>query len=479
MSDRSQLKLSQLTAVISAAMGDVFAGLTFWVIADITDHKYYPEKGHHYFSLVEKDPSQNRIVAKIAGVAWQQGSGRISSFEKVTGQLFHNDINVLVNVSVDYHPVYGLKVTLLDIDTNFTIGLLEKQRLETIARLLDEFPEFIRRSGECFLTLNNQLEMKPVIQRIAVITSLNSAGFQDFQHTLANNTFHYHFKVDSYYAAVQGIENARDIRQRFQDVLESGVAYDAVVLIRGGGSQTDFLIFDTFTLGEIVARFPVPVITGIGHQKNETIVDLMAHTPLKTPTMAAEFIIAHNRRFEEALNNLQKTIIIESQQLFSSGSQQLSYLNNIIVNSTRDRISRQKENLARLNQGIISRPREILMQLSAQLMMTSGQLISRPGVVLANRMKDLRVEIASLAGYTRKYLVNTSSYLEHFRSLIRLMSPESIMKKGFSIVYHKGKIITDPGKIGVGDDITVVFPTTELVTNVKEKKKRNGREFNL
>jgi exodeoxyribonuclease VII large subunit len=128
---------------------------------------------------------------------------------------------------------------------------------------------------------------------------------------------------------------------------------------------------------------------------------------------------------------------------------------------------------------VINFSKEILYQHSRDLVSTSNQVITRPRVTLANRNKDLVNETANIAGYSRKYLANMRGYLEHFRSLFRLMSPENILKKGFSIVYHKGKIISDPGKIQVGDDISVMFTKTELVSNVKEKKKRNGREFNL
>eukprot|EP01118_Nematostelium_gracile_P010694 TRINITY_DN3723_c0_g2_i4.p1 TRINITY_DN3723_c0_g2~~TRINITY_DN3723_c0_g2_i4.p1 ORF type:complete len:228 (-),score=35.17 TRINITY_DN3723_c0_g2_i4:643-1326(-) len=221
---------------------------------------------------------------------------------------------------VQYTPAFGLQLNLLDIDTSFTLGQFEKMRLATLEMLLSRNPDFIRKVGDQYITKNKQQELKPVMQYLAVLSSDTSAGYQDFRHTLANNPWGYGFKIDDYFTAVQGEGNAKNLVNRLIDIYESGKPYDAVILIRGGGAQTDFLIFDNYELSRAVARFPIPVITGIGHQKNETICDLMANTALKTPTKAAEFILANNRVFEEKLIHAQKRIIIKTQQQSSSTS---------------------------------------------------------------------------------------------------------------------------------------------------------------
>jgi len=470
------MRLSELTERISSAVNYFFADQTFWVIADVTDLKYYKEKGYYYFELVEKDPGSNNLVAKISTSAWGKASQRIKLFEKETGQVFKNDINILVSVSVDYHPVYGLKLNLVDVDPNFTIGLLEKQRLETLKRLLAECAGFIKKEGENYITLNNQLKFKPVIQKIAVITSLNSAGFQDFQHTLLTNAFGYRFKIDTFLAAVQGGDNAKDIHQRFIDVYESGKDYDAVVIIRGGGAQTDFLIFDTFMLGRIVAKFPIPVITGIGHQKNETIVDLMAHTPTKTPTKAAEFIIAHNRYFEESLFSFQKAIIIKSQQLFGIHYRQITALSHSVSANVQTRITKLKESLVMINQAVINKSKSLVYRNLKTLDFIVNMILSKPKLVLENRRNNLGNEASNFRIFLNKYMVNQGSYLVHYRSVFSLISPANLVKKGFAVVYYKGKIVANADKIKIGNDISVLLSDTELLSTVKEKIKKNGKE---
>lgn len=479
MSAIQSIRLSDLSGRVQRAVTDIFANQAYWVIADVTSYTFYQQKGYHYFDLVEKEDGSNLIVAKMAAVAWGPGANAIGRFEQQTGQPFKNDINVLAKVSVSYHHVYGLQLTLIDIDTSFTIGLLEQQKQETLSRLLRECPDFIRKEGDRYITRNNQLVLRPVIQKIAVVTSNNSAGYQDFKHTLDNNRFRYQFSLDNYFTVVQGEANADLIRQKLIDIFNSGTAYDAVVIIRGGGAQTDFLIFDTYALGQVVAKFPIPVITGIGHQKNETIVDMMAHSPTKTPTKAAEFIIAQNKAFEETLTNTQKDIVIRSQQLFSSYLQTISSLNASIVNRSRTILSKQKDELTRCHQVVINTSKSILFGKRSELMAVSGEVTARPKGLVVNKSNDLKNIVSNLHSFNRIYFQNKRSYISHHETVFRLMSPANILKKGFALVYHKGKIVSDPALVLPGNDIQVLLSDAEINAKVTSKKTTNGTEFNI
>ena len=277
----------------------------------------------HFFDLVEKDPNANHIIAKISGKAFGIGTVRITHFEMTTGQKFTNNINLMLQVEVDYHNAYGLSLILTNIDTNFTIGRLQQQRDLTLQKLVNE-NSFITKVNDQYQTTNKKLSLNLVIQHIALISSTSSAGAEDFKHSLENNPFNYKFQIDEYFAMVQGNNNHQQFFERIIDVYKSGIKYDAVVITRGGGAQTDFLLFDNYRIAKAVAKFPIPIITGIGHQKNTTIVDLMAHTQTKTPTQAAEFIIEHNQTFEKNLSNFQKNIIIKSQQRFNKSTQNLT-----------------------------------------------------------------------------------------------------------------------------------------------------------
>src|SRR5690606_8737730 len=180
-----------------------------------------------------------------------------------------------------------------------SLGNLERLRKETLRRLLQENPDHVALVDDQYITRNKQLRLNCVIQRIALIGSPRSEGYTDFVHTIDHNQFGYRFAIDYYYSAVQGVSAEQELVSTLIKVYEKSkdVPYDCVVITRGGGAKTDFLVFDTYALSRVVARFPIPIITGIGHHKDVSIVDMMAHTLTKTPTKAAEFILAHNRAF--------------------------------------------------------------------------------------------------------------------------------------------------------------------------------------
>lgn len=478
MGPEKHIKLSELNSKISDALTDRFKGQTFWVVADITNHSYKADKKIHYFELVEKGTTSNSIVAKIIGKAWGTGSMHLSDFEKNTGQSFTNNINVLVLVSVDYHPLFGLSLNVLNIDTNFTLGILEQQRNATLKRLVEENP-FIAKEGEQYITSNNQLRLKAVIQKVAVLSGSNSAGHEDFRHTLENNDFGYVFEIDDYPTIVQGDNNAKLFLNKLIEIYNTGIRYDAIVITRGGGAQSDFLIFDNYNIGRAVAKFPIPVITGIGHQKNVSITDLMAHTQTKTPTKAAEFIIAHNRSFEQSILSLQKNIVIKSQQLFLLNYQSLSSLKSTISNSARELISGHKDALTAIHQNTINISKSILYKEHRLLLNMSHQISGKPRIILYNRINDIGNTISNLKTFTNQYLRNQKGYLGHYSSSIRMMSPENILKKGYAIVKVNDTITSNADSIEVGDRIDVILSDTIFKTTVKEKTKYNGGETDL
>lgn len=389
VSKTKHIRLSELNQKIGAALFHAFNNSAYWVVADVTSHSFRDQKGYHSFVLVEKDPVSNRILAQIPGKAWGAGSDRIEIFERTTGQKFTNNIHVLVSVSVEYHPVYGLQVNLIDIDPSFTLGVLEQQRLAVLNDLVTKNPEFIQRIGDRFITKNNQLRLNPVIQKIAIISSRTSAGAEDFIHTLDHNPFGYRFQVDNYHTVVQGENNADLFLARIIDVFNSGKPYDAVVIARGGGAQTDFLMFDNYYIGRAIARFPIPIITGIGHQKNETIADLMAHTQTKTPTKAAEFIVAHNRAYEESVLLLQRRIVIRSQRMISNSSKELNTIRQHTINCSRAMLQRNQRSLEHFTSLVrIARPENMLKRGFA-IIKAGDRIITDPQKILVGSNIDI------------------------------------------------------------------------------------------
>lgn len=478
MQQNPSIRLSELSAKVRSVLDGTFRYLTFWVIADVTNHQYKEQKNYHGFELVEKDPNSDGMLAKFVSKAWGKGAVQIQHFELITGQRFTNNIQVLAQVSVVYHPLYGLSLDLLDLDTNYTVGRIFEQRALTLEKLVAE-NDFIQKIGDNYLTRNKQLKLTAVIQRIAIISSLTSAGMEDFKHCLHSNPQGYKFEVDEYLTVVQGESNAHQLVDRLIAVYKSGKLYDAVIMIRGGGAQTDFLIFDNYKISQAVAKFPIPIITGIGHQKNETITDLMAHTATKTPTQAAEFIIAHNRRFEDGLIHMQQKILIRSQQLLASQNQGLSALNAILVNKTRTILKDQDYFLISLRQHLKENTLRQFYGYENRVQLISGDIREKARFLMGHREGELKNITQEIKTWTEVYLKTRKTALNNHQSIIRIMSPANILKKGFAIVKVNQKIICSADGIPIGSTISILLGAADIAATVQQKTPYNGKEFDI
>lgn len=470
------IRLSALTAGIRAAVDQQFGHRSYWVLADVASHKFHSPKGFHYFDLVEK--GERNLLAKVNAVAWSEGADRIREFERQTGQRFGNDIQVLVCVRVDFHAVYGLKLTVIDIDARFTLGQLEAQRQAVLERLLREAPQDVWRMGDRFVTTNASLKLPLVIQRIAVVASERSAGYEDFRHSLTAQSHGFAFKLTPFDTLVQGPENAGAIVRRLQEIASMPDAFDAVVIVRGGGAQTDLLIFDQYEVARTVAGLRIPVLTGIGHLRNETITDLMAHTASKTPTEAAESIIQHNRNFEEKLLSLQQRIILRAQQRLQSSERIQSQLERQLTAGIRQRVKEERiENdqiLHRLLQAVrtrISTHQHSLTHASAGLSLAPQSL--------ARRRDNLEHQISQLKFQTKYKLDQGKRDMVHLTTLVRLSSPAEALKRGFAILRKDGRILTDASSLNPGDDVKITLKDSELTTRITHKITLNGTEFDL
>jgi exodeoxyribonuclease VII large subunit len=468
------LRLSELSDLIRLSLQERFAWQRFWVVAEITNHTYYGNKGFHYFDLVEteepvapttrmprKSKAANSLVAKISGVAWREGAIRIRAFEQETGQQFGNELQVLIEVSVDYHPVYGLKLTLLDIDSRFTLGQLERKKQATIQRLLVECPDFVWESEGQLQSANKELYLPPVIQRIAVVSSKNAAGYEDFLHSLETNSLGYKFEIHPFFATVQGEQHALELAATIAAIetraLELEQDYDALVVIRGGGAATDLLIFDQFEVAEAIAACPFPVFTGIGHQKNETIADLLAHTAFKTPTKVAEYIIERNRGYETGLTTLLHQVELFSRQLVA---EQFSFLDRV------------RFSLSYRTQELLNQQQQRLREMEVQVRKQPQRLVNNQRLLLQEMKTSLQVGSTGFIRTREKDLL-------HLMRLFRMSSPEKLLARGFALVVKEGRVLANPESISPGDRIQFLFAGTQLDAVIENKKEYNGDPFNL
>ena len=272
-----QYSLSELCAEIQEVVENDLLE-RYWVRAEIAS---LSARGHCYMELVEK-AEDNMLAAKVRATCWSNVYSLLSAyFIQETGQALRVGMQVLVEVSVAFHPVYGLSLNVWNIDPTYTQGDLAKQRQSTILRLTEDG----------VMELQQRLELPTLIRKVAVISAADAAGYGDFCDQLQNNRFGVKFEVELFAAVMQGDHAPKSIIKALNEIVSEEEKWDIVVIIRGGGATTDLGCFDDYELASHCAQFPLPILSGIGHTRDMSIVDMVAHTSVKTPTAAAEWLI--------------------------------------------------------------------------------------------------------------------------------------------------------------------------------------------
>ena len=271
MTDNQAISLYELLHNVRAELKNSFA-TPVWVVAEIIEFGQR-SNGHCYMELVEKDQDTERMTAKVKATIWANVYARLSPyFESVTGESLHAGLKVMLRVTVEMHELYGLSLNVLDIDAQYTLGDIAQQRAKVIAQL----------TADGVIDMNKQIPLPFVVQRIAVVSSDTAAGWGDFVNQLENNDFGYKFHVELFPALMQGDGAAESIIAAMDKIFSQMDEFDAVAIMRGGGSKSDLSCFDNYELSYYAAQFPLPILTGIGHERDDSVLDLVANTRLKT-----------------------------------------------------------------------------------------------------------------------------------------------------------------------------------------------------
>jgi exodeoxyribonuclease VII large subunit len=330
----AKLTLSALNLQIKEALLDAFPA-TVWVVGEISELKDN-RSGHCYLELIEKEGTE--IVARSRATIWSYTYRMLKPyFETTTGQLFTQGIKILVQASVEYHPAYGLSLNIKDIDPTYTVGDLALQRKEIIDRL----------KSEGVFEMNKELELPLVPQKIAVISSATAAGYQDFMNQLETNEYGFKFYTKLFEAFMQGAGAVPSIVNALDRIYKYENFFDAVVIIRGGGATADLSSFDNYDLALNITQFPLPVVTGIGHEKDDTIIDLVAHTRLKTPTAVAAFFINGVERYYERMLELENAVVQYTRETLDFQKEKLERIAENLKYSVADFISERQIKLTK------------------------------------------------------------------------------------------------------------------------------------
>ena len=357
----NSLSLSELCALLDERIRDGLPG-TYWVRAEIAS---LTDRGHCYLELVEKG-NQGIFAAKIRATCWSNTWQLISAyFQQETGKRPEPGMQVLVEVSVDFHPIYGLSLNIRNIDPAFTLGDLARQRQLTLQQL----------EKDGVLDMNKSLTLPTLIRRIAVISAEDAAGYGDFCHQLTDNSYRLQFSTQLFPAVMQGEQAARSIISALSAIAGVADDFDSVVIIRGGGATTDLTCFDDYSLASHCAQFPLPILSGIGHTRDVSIVDMVVHQSLKTPTAVAEALIDHNARQLVRIDELRRRLAHVATQMVALRRRQIEQLRLTLQYTVSNTIQAELGKLRMFEQAVRLHSPEQIFRKGYSLTLCDGKVL--------------------------------------------------------------------------------------------------------
>lgn len=433
---RREFSLLELNNLVRGAISEAFPG-SCWVRAEMSDVRTNASSGHCYLEFIEKNPITGQLVAKARGSIWAKTFRMLKPyFEMETGQLFASGLKVLVKVSVEFHELYGYSLTVLDIDPAYTMGDMLRKRMEIIRQLKEEG----------VFTLNKELPFPVLPKRIAIITSPTAAGYEDFLNQLANNKAGYPFYPKLFPALMQGEKTEGSVIAALDRIYHHLDAFDVVVIIRGGGATSDLNSFDSYLLAANCAQFPLPIVTGIGHERDDTILDMVAHTRMKTPTAVAEFLIGCMDLAAGELEELQ---------------QEVSELATNILLKQKNFLQLLGARLPVIATNRIERNRSLLQMLGSRLPSSASTLLTR-------RRSTLDTLQMQLQNRSTSRLAEGTRFIQLTEQFIKMASPDYVLKRGYSLALKDGKIIKHAADLDSGDKLVTRFADGDVKSIVEK-----------
>lgn len=425
--DKNVYSLSQLTRSVQNVI-DQYCSKKVWVKAEIVKLNYYAKTGHCYPSLVEK--RNGRVVAELQGTIWNNQFRTINTrFKEVLGEPIHDNMAVVFLGHITYHPVHGLAVNILDIDPEFTLGQLAKEKAQTI--------DLLQKEG--VFEKNKALVLPRLPKTIAVISVESSKGYQDFLEILNNNNHGYIFHHLLFPAILQGERATTTISSQLDRIQDYSRFFDAVAIIRGGGGEVGLSCFDNYELARKICTFPLPVLTGIGHSTNLTVAEMVSHQTFITPTKTAEFLIQNFTTFYEGLQQITYKMEKELEWVFSNEKRDL-------------------RETARLYHSLVHR---VLEKNRSGLQNLSQRFFAESQEVIRDQKRELRSMEQKVISASHNQMNNTQQSLQFIEEKLHLLSPKNILRRGYSISRQKGKVVRD---------IKEIDPTEILETELFEGK---------
>jgi exodeoxyribonuclease VII large subunit len=434
----------------------------YWVTAEIAELKEN-SSGHCYIELIEKNTDEKNVKARVRAIIWSNRYRFLKAFfENSTGETLREGLKVLVKIKVEYHELYGLSLLISDIDPAFTIGEMAIRRQQIIKRL----------EQEGVFTMNKQLTFPSAPQRIAVISSKNAAGFTDFLNHLKGNSYGYVFYTALFESILQGSDTEQSVINALDRIAVNSDLFDVVVIIRGGGSQSDLSWFDSYNIAYHVTQFPLPVLTGIGHDKDISVTDMVAYTALKTPTAVADFIIDTVSMTENEIIkagsdiiDASRIIIERNKTRINTSAIRLFPVARLMVGEVKDKLSAR---IIELN----NRGRELIYRATFIPENFKSRLSSSVKSLLSENNSSLERSNKSIVSSTLNLLTVTNVKVKSLEGTLQLLNPENVLHRGYSITSINGKIIRSTSQVAEGDTIDTQIIDGSVRSKIVKKEKK-------
>ena len=438
MKGESHISLLELQRTIQSTLGEALA-LPLWVSAEISEFKVNAHSGHCYMELVEKGGPDSIPQARCSAAIWRSRLSAIASYFRIeTGSELAVGLKVLLKATVNYHPLYGLSLTVLDIDPSYTLGDWQQQKLQTIAML--------REDG--VLDMNRENVLAPDALRIAVVSSSGAAGFQDFRKQILGSPFR--FEIELFDALVQGHGAEQSVISALEQIALRCEDFDAVAVIRGGGSQSDLSCFDSYRLCSHIAQFPLPVLTGIGHDKDTSVADMVAFRALKTPTAVAAFLIDRAAEQDALLEQLGERL-------------------GAAVGKTLADAARRSENAAVRLKIIAS---EMTRRLELRLQKLSSETARLSQMLLSARTARLQSAEQRLKSSALLFLERERQRLLAYSQKADMHRVENILSLGFAIVRDDNGALHDASRTRIGQQVDITLARGTLRAQITDNGKK-------
>lgn len=443
MTDSAHISLSLLNKLIREVVEDNFLD-DVWIVAEISDVKS-ASSGHCYLELVEK--KNDKIIARIKANIWSFQYQKIASeFYSVTGKQLEKGMQILLLVGVSFHELYGISLVVKNINPTFTLGELERKRKEIIARL----------DREGLMQLNKNLELELVPKRIAVISSENAAGYEDFVNQIKSNAKGYCLEITLFQAVMQGDKTESSFLSALATIQAQLQNFDSLAIIRGGGASLDLAAFDSYNLAKAIAEFPLPVVSGIGHERDFTVVDYVVHTRLKTPTAVAEFYLQQFEEFEEYVVGLKEALVYLTRDLLSKEKNKSQKYRSNFALLCHSYVKTKDEKINRLGTQLNSSTNYLLSKSNRQIIQFKKEIGSLPKYTIKEQKQSLNRKLESIKSGVARLLENQEKELKSLQQSVKLMDPINVLNRGYALVYNKDqKIIKSTKELSINESLTL------------------------